>query len=85
MTKAFDRTQEGELRCHNRLCLPNVDELRKRIISEANHSRYSVHLGSTKTYPDLKEMYWWGGGDMKRRTAEFVAQCPNCQQVKVEH
>ena len=43
MTKAFDHTQEGELQCHNRLCLPNVDKLRKRIIREANHSRYSIH------------------------------------------
>ena len=83
MTKSFDRSQGGEFRCHNRLCLPNVDELRKRIISEANHSRYSVHLGSTKTYHDLKEMYWWG--DMKKNIAEFVAQCPNHQQVKLEH
>ena len=50
---------------------------------EAHHSRYPVHPGSTKMYHDLKEMYWWG--DMKKNIAEFVAQCPNCQQVKVEH
>ena len=50
---------------------------------EAHNSRYSVYLGSTKTYHDLKEMYWQG--DMKKNIAEFVAQCPNCQQVKVEH
>ncbi|KAH0681196.1 hypothetical protein KY284_022281 [Solanum tuberosum] len=83
MTKAFELTQEGVLRCQNRLCVPNVDELRKRIMMEAHHSRYSVHPGSTKMYHDLKEMYWWG--DMKKSIAEFVAQCPNCQQVKVEH
>ena len=60
MTKAFELTQEGVLRCQNRLCVPNVDELRKRIMMEAHHSRYSVHPGSTKMYHDLKEMYWWG-------------------------
>ena len=27
----------------------------------------------------------YGGGDMKKNIAEFVDQCTNCQQVKVEH
>ena len=45
MTKAFDLMQEGVLRCQNRLCVSNVDELRKRIMMEAHHSRYSVHTG----------------------------------------
>ena len=50
---------------------------------ETHNSRYSVHPGSTKMYHDLKEIYWWG--DIKKNIAEFVAKCPNCQQIKVEH
>ncbi|XP_069145595.1 uncharacterized protein [Solanum lycopersicum] len=46
-------------------------------------SRYSIHLDSTKIYCDLREFYWWEG--MKKGIAEFVINCPNCQQVKVEH
>ncbi|WMV46054.1 hypothetical protein MTR67_039439 [Solanum verrucosum] len=34
-------------------------------------------------YCDLREVYWWNG--MKKDIMEFVAKCPNCQQVKVEH
>ncbi|XP_055800364.1 uncharacterized protein LOC129869770 [Solanum dulcamara] len=34
-------------------------------------------------YHDLKCLFWWDG--MKRDVAEFVAQCPNCQEVKIEH
>ena len=34
-------------------------------------------------YRDLREVYWWNG--MKRDIADFVANCPNYQQVKVEH
>ncbi|XP_049357897.1 uncharacterized protein LOC125822529 [Solanum verrucosum] len=83
MTKAFELTEEGVLQCQNKLCVPNIDGLRRRIMTEAHHSRYSVHSGSTKMYHDLKEVYWWG--NMKKSVAEFVAQCPNCQQVKVEH
>ena len=83
MTKAFELTKDGVLRCQNRLCAPNIDELRKKIIMEEHNSRYSIYLGSTKTYHDLKEMYWWG--HMKKNIAEFVAQFPNFRQVKVEY
>ena len=48
---------------------------------EAHYSKYTVHPGSTKMYHDLKQIYWWDG--MKCDVAEFVAQCSNCQQVKV--
>ncbi|KAH0636581.1 hypothetical protein KY289_036496 [Solanum tuberosum] len=41
------------------------------------------YQGSTKMYRDLGEVYWWNS--MKKGVAEFVAKCPNCQQVKVEH
>ncbi|WMV23032.1 hypothetical protein MTR67_016417 [Solanum verrucosum] len=34
-------------------------------------------------YRHLREVYWWDG--MKKGIAEFVAKCPNCQQVKVGH
>ena len=81
--KEFRLTQDGVLYCQNRLCVPDVNRLRRRIMEEAHHSRYSIHPGSTKMYHDLKGVFWWGG--MKKDLAEFVAQCPTCQQVKVEH
>ncbi|XP_019264385.1 PREDICTED: uncharacterized protein LOC109242013 [Nicotiana attenuata] len=31
----------------------------------------------------IREIYWWDG--MKKDIAEFVAKCPNCHQVKIEH
>ncbi|XP_019238505.1 PREDICTED: uncharacterized protein LOC109218581 [Nicotiana attenuata] len=83
-TMAFEQGgDDGTLRCRGRLCVPDVDGLRERIMSEAHNSRYSIHPGSTKMYHDLKEVYWWN--DMKKNIADFVAKCPNCQQVKVEH
>ncbi|XP_070036946.1 uncharacterized protein [Nicotiana tomentosiformis] len=74
---------DGTLGYQGRLCVPNVDGLQERIMTEAHTSRYSVHLGSIKMYHDLKKVYWWN--DMKRNVADFVARCPNCQQVKAEH
>ncbi|WMV41040.1 hypothetical protein MTR67_034425 [Solanum verrucosum] len=40
-------------------------------------------IGATKLYRDLWEVFWWNG--TKRSIADFVVNCPNCQQVKVEN
>ncbi|XP_070054438.1 uncharacterized protein [Nicotiana tomentosiformis] len=53
------------------------------VMGETRYSRYSIHPGATKMYHDIREIYWWDG--MKKDIAEFVAQCPNYQQVKIEH
>ena len=63
--------------------MPNVDDLRNRILEEDHDSLYSIHPGSTNMYHDLRVIFWWDS--LKRDTEEFVAKCPNCQQVKVEH
>ena len=34
-------------------------------------------------YHDLREVFWWEG--LKKDIVEFVAKCPNCQQVKSKH
>ena len=71
------------MRLGTRLCVPDVDELRKEIMKKAHFSAYSIHPGSTKMYHDLKDTYWWNG--MKRDIADFVSKCLTCQQVKLEH
>ena len=71
------------LRYLGRLCVPNVDGLRNQMLEEAHRSLYSIHLGLTKMYHDIREIFWWEG--LKKDIAEFVAKCPNCQQVKAEH
>src|SRR5688572_1241028 len=80
---AFAKRGDGVFRYQGRLCVPSVDGIRERIMSEAHSSRYSIHPGSTKMYHDLREIYWWSC--MKRDIADFVSKCPNCQQVKVEN
>ena len=47
------------LRYIGRLCVPDVDGLRVRILEEAHGSCYSIHPGSTKIYHDLRKIYWW--------------------------
>ncbi|WMV45949.1 hypothetical protein MTR67_039334 [Solanum verrucosum] len=63
--------------------IADVDDLRERILLDAHNSRYSIHLGATKMYCYLLDVYWWNW--MKKNIAEFVAKCCYCQQVKCEH
>ena len=75
--------RDDVLRRGNRLCVPDVDGLRQRILQEAHNAPYSVHPGVTKMYQDVKCMYWWNG--MKKDVAQYVASCLTCQQAKFEH
>ncbi|WVZ59152.1 hypothetical protein U9M48_009344 [Paspalum notatum var. saurae] len=74
---------DGILRFKGRLCVPKTGKTRKTILEEAHNSAYSIHLGSTKMYLDLKQGYWWKG--MKADVARHVAQCDTCRRVKAEH
>ena len=71
------------MRIKGRVCVPRVDDLINTILTEAHSSRYSIHPGATKMYRDLKQHFWWSR--MKRDIVDFIAKCPNCQQVKYEH
>jgi hypothetical protein len=79
----FSEDDEGVLWYKGRICVPNVKELKVKILREAYESAYSIHPGGNKMYHDLKATYWWYG--MKRYMAEYVALCDTCQRVKAEH
>ncbi|GJY83482.1 retrotransposon protein, putative, ty3-gypsy subclass [Tanacetum coccineum] len=67
----------------DRLCVPNDQALREKVMTEAHSSPFTIHPGSTKMYRDLKQYFWWNG--MKQDVATFVSKCMTCQQVKIEH
>ena len=67
---------DGMLKCGNRLCVPDVGDLRHRILQEIHNAPYSVHPGTTKMYHDVKGVYWWPG--MKNDVATFVSSCLTC-------
>jgi hypothetical protein len=68
---------------HDRICVPNIPEIKELILKEAHETPYSIHLGSTKMYMDLKELFWWN--NMKQEIAKFISECHTCQRVKAEH
>ncbi|XP_022870129.1 uncharacterized protein LOC111389442 [Olea europaea var. sylvestris] len=49
----------GILQFRGRLYVPDAENIRGDILSEAHMTPYSVHPGATKMYRDLKLHYWW--------------------------
>jgi hypothetical protein len=82
-SSGFSDDEEGVLWYKARICVPNVKELKDKILRETYESAYSIHPAGNKMYHDLKATYWWYG--MKRDVAEYVALCDTCQRVKAEH
>jgi sortase (surface protein transpeptidase) len=53
----FSEDDEGVLWYKGRICVPNVKELKEKILHETHESAYSIHLGGNKMYHDLKATY----------------------------
>jgi len=71
------------LRFQNRLCVPNKEELKRRILEEVHNTRYSVHPEGTKMYRDLRQSFWWE--DVKREIVEYVDKYLTYQKMKAEY
>jgi hypothetical protein len=44
----FIEDDQGTIWFKNRICVPEIDNLRENILKEAHDSTYSIHPGSTK-------------------------------------
>jgi hypothetical protein len=51
----FMEDEQGTVWFKNRICVPDIDNLRETILKEAHDLVYSIHPGSTKMYQDLKK------------------------------
>ena len=84
--KAEDFREDGKKETiwfGKRICVPKDSEIRKLIFQAPHESPYSIHLGNTKMYMELKERFWWP--NMKRDIVEYIARCDVCSRVKAEH
>ena len=55
--KGFLVRADGTVMMGNRLCVPDMGELKKEIIEEAHSSAYALHPESSKMYHTLREHY----------------------------
>jgi hypothetical protein len=79
----FHEDVEGTLWFKDRLVVPKKEVLKRKILDEAHTSRYSIHLGSTKMYHDIRQQFWWTR--MKRETARYMSECDTCRKVKADY
>jgi hypothetical protein len=73
----FSEDDEGVLWYKGRICVPNVKELKDKILREAHESTYSIHPRGNKMCHDFKATSWWYR--IKRDVAEYVTLCDTCQ------
>jgi hypothetical protein len=79
----FYEDAEGTLCFEERLVEPKREALQKKILDEAQLSRYSIHPGSTKMYYDIRQQFWWTR--MKHEAAHYVSECDTCRKVKAKY
>jgi hypothetical protein len=72
----FLKDEEGVLWYKGMIGVPNIKELKDKILHEAHESTYSIHPRWNMMYHDLKATYWWYG--MKRDVVEYGALCDTC-------
>ena len=67
---------QDDLVMKGKICMSNVDDLKKAIMEEAYCSSYVMHPDSTKMYRTIKKNFWWSG--IKRDIVEFVSRYLMC-------
>jgi len=51
--------EDGALRFQNRVCVPTIEEFKRKILDEGHNTPYFIHPGGNKLYKDFKRTCWW--------------------------
>jgi hypothetical protein len=81
--ESYQTTEGGLLIYRDRLYIPNCDDLKRFIMDELHKRPYTSHPGYQKMITATRKKFYWLG--LKKDIAKYLAQCIECQQVKVEH
>ncbi len=63
-----------------RVVIPDVQNMRRRILYELHDAPYSGHCGMTKTLRAVTQVFWWPG--VKQEVQNYVRACISCQRNK---
>ena len=70
----------GLLTFRGRIYVPNIPELRRRIVEQHHDSRIAGHPGRWKTLELISRNYWWP--QMSRYVGSYTSTCDLCLQTK---
>jgi transposase InsO family protein len=71
--------KDGLLLYDGRLVVPDVDNLRTKLVAEAHNQVSTAHPGRNKTLALLARKYYWKG--MRAWVEQFVANCQACKRA----
>ena len=75
--------KNGTVRFQNRVCVPIVGKLKKKILDEGHNSPHSVLPGGEKLYKNLKQTFWCS--NMKQKLTDYVPKCLTHQHMKMKY
>ena len=73
----FSKRANGMLTFKGMIVVPQDPDLRRRLLTEAHSTPYTIHPGSQKMCQDLSPTFWWK--PMKKDVVDFIAACQTCQ------
>lgn len=67
---------DGVLYFGSRICIPQIHQLRYKLISEYHDALNAGHPGRTNTYNNIIHTYYWPR--MWEQESDYVRRCPTC-------
>ncbi|KAJ8507306.1 hypothetical protein ONZ45_g10310 [Pleurotus djamor] len=71
---------EGLLLYRGKVYVPDVKDLRRRIVEQHHDSKVAGHAGRFKTLELVSRSYWWP--NMSRYVGSYTRHCDTCQRMK---
>ena len=67
----------------DRLCVPSVPDLRRRVLEELHATPLGGHFGRDKTIALARRLVWWPA--LLPDLDLLIRSCPTCPRIKAEH